>query len=153
MQAKAPLDGDSMEGRGYGVSLRALVVWFLLLILAVLKGGVRDTWLTPRFGDTVDRALSSLLLSVLIVLATWITIDWIRPATIGEALRIGGLWLALTLTFEFVVGHYGFRKPWSELLGDYDLSRGRIWIVVLVVTFLAPLWTAWLRGLVGSDSK
>ena len=37
--------------------------------------------------------------------------------------------------------------PWPELLADYDLSRGRIWIAVLVVTLLAPWWTARSRGL------
>jgi hypothetical protein len=62
---------------------------------------------------------------------------------------VGTLWLALTLTFEFVVGHYGFRKPWADLLADYDVRRGRIWVVVLVVTLLAPLWTARLRGVLG----
>lgn len=128
-------------------NLRAFATWFLLLILAVLNGGVRDTWLSPRLGDTVGRALSTLLLW-LILLTTWMTIGWIRPATTREALRAGTLWLALTLSFEFVVGHYGFGKPWAELLADYDVRRGRIWVLVLVVTFLAPLWTARLRGLV-----
>jgi len=132
--------------------LRALAVWFLLLALAMLNGGVRDTWLSPRLGDTVGRALSTLLLSGLILLATWMTIGWVRPTATGEALGIGALWLALTLSFEFVVGHYGFGKPWAELLADYDLRQGRIWVLVLPVTFLAPLWTARLRGLMGTDA-
>lgn len=134
------------------VTPRALAVWFLLLVLAVLNGGVRDTWLSPRLGDTVGRALSSMLLSGLILLATWLTIGWIRPTTAGEALGVGALWLVLTLVFEFVVGHYGFGKPWTELLADYDVRRGRIWVLVLLVTFAAPLLTARLRGLVGTDS-
>ena len=54
--------------------LRAFTVWGLLLVLAVLNGGVRDTWLTPRLGDIAGRALSSVLLSLLILLATWLTI-------------------------------------------------------------------------------
>jgi len=49
------------------------------------------------------------------------------------------------LAFELVVGHYGFGKAWSELLADYDLRRGRIWVAVLVVTLLAPLWTVRVR--------
>lgn len=127
--------------------LRALAVWLLLLILAVLNGGLRDTQLSPRLGDTVGRGISTLLLCGLIVLATWLTIGWIRPGGSREALAVGALWVALTLAFEFGVGHYGFGKPWPELLADYDLSRGRIWITVLVVTLLAPWWTARSRGL------
>ena len=127
--------------------LRALAVWLLLLILAVLNGGLRDTQLSPRLGDTVGRGISTLLLCGLIVLATWLTIGWIRPGGSREALAVGALWVALTLAFEFGVGHYGDGKPWPELLADYDLSRGRIWITVLVVTLLAPWWTARSREL------
>ena len=60
---------------------------------------------------------------------------------------IGVVWLACTLGFEFLAGHYLFRKPWVELLADYDLRRGRIWIAVLMVTFVAPWWMAHARGL------
>ena len=126
---------------------RVLAVWCLLLVLAVLNGGVRDTWLTPRLGDPAGRALSTLMLCGLILLATWLTIAWIRPGSTAAALGVGVLWVLLTLAFEFGVGHYGFRKPWPELFADYDLRRGRIWIAVLVVTLLAPIVTARLRGL------
>lgn len=126
---------------------RALAVWCLLLVLAVLNGGARDAWLTPRLGDPVGRAISTLLLCALILLTTGLTIGWIRPTTRGAALGVGALWAALMLAFEFGVGHYGLGKPWEELLVDYDVSRGRIWIAVLVVTLCAPWWTARLRGL------
>jgi hypothetical protein len=132
------------------MTLRGLIVWIALLVIAVLNGGVRDTWLSPRLGETPGRALSTLLLSGLILLVSWLTIRWIRPATAGEALGVGALWLVLTLVFEFLVGHYGFGKPWPELLADYDVRRGKIWVLVLVVTLLAPLWTARMRGLTGS---
>jgi len=134
------------------MTLRALAVWCLLVVLAVLNGGTRDTWLSPRLGDPIGRAIRTLLLCGLIFLATWLTIGWIRPATNGEALGVGALWLVLTLAFEFGVGHYGFGKPWPVLLADYDLRRGRIWMAVLVVTLFAPWWTARLRGLIGPDS-
>ena len=127
------------------VVFRAATVWGALLILAVLNGRVRDTWLSPWLGDTFGRALSTLLLCGLIILVTWWTIGWIRAVTAREALSVGALWLALTLAFEFGVGHYGFGKAWSALLADYDLRHGRIWVAVLVVTLLAPLWTVRLR--------
>ena len=126
--------------------VRAIAVWGLLLVLAVLNGGVRDTWLSPILGDAVGRAISSVLLSLLILLTTWLTVRWIAPTTSGEALTIGALWVTLTLGFEFGVGHYGFGKSWAELLADYDVLRGRIWILVLLATFAAPLLTFTRRG-------
>jgi hypothetical protein len=128
------------------VIVRALAVWGLLLVLAVLNGGVRDTWLSPVLGDTIGRAISSVLLALLILLATWLTIRWIGPTTPGQAMAVGALWVGLTLGFEFGVGHYGFGKSWAELLADYDLLRGRIWILVLLATFVAPMLTFTRRG-------
>lgn len=81
------------------------------------------------------------------MLVTWWAIGWIRPVTAREALGVGALWLTLTLTFEFGVGHYGFGKAWSELLADYALRHGRIWVAVLVLTLLAPLCTMRMRQL------
>jgi hypothetical protein len=126
---------------------RALGVWLFILLLANVNGAVREFWIVPALGPTAGRAISSVVLSLLVLLLTWITVDWIQPATRRDALKVGVFWVGLTLAFEFLVGHYLFRKPWAALLEDYDLSRGRIWILVLVVVLLAPLWTARLRGL------
>jgi hypothetical protein len=45
----------------------------------------------------------------------------------------------LTLAFEFLAGHYLFGHPWATLLADYNLARGRIWLLVLVATLLGPV--------------
>jgi hypothetical protein len=126
---------------------RALVVWLAVLVLAVLNGAAREAWLIPQFGEAASRAISTLILCVLVFLVTWLTIGWIHPTTAGEALRVGAFWLMLTLAFEFLVGHYAFGKDWVVLLEDYDLSRGRIWVLVLVVVLSGPLWAARMRGL------
>lgn len=59
---------------------------------------------------------------------------------------IGVLWLVATVTFEFLAGHVVFRNPWPKLLADYDVRQGRVWVVVLVATALAPRWAAGVRG-------
>jgi hypothetical protein len=131
--------------------LRALVVWFGILLLASLNGAVRDLLLTPRLGDPIARALSTIALCALIALVTWFTIRWIHPISAQDALMVGLLWLGLTLAFEFLGGHVLFHKPWSALLADYDLRRGRIWVLVLVATLLMPLWLARERGLITAN--
>ena len=55
----------------------------------------------------------------------------------GDAWTIGVMWLAMTLAFEFLAGHYFFRTPWATLLADYNLLAGRLWILVLVATVTA----------------
>ena len=126
---------------------RALVVWLGILLAANVNGALREALLIARFGEVAGRALSTLILCGLVLLLTWLTIGWVGPSTPGQALEVGGFWLLLTLAFEFLVGHYVFRKPWAALLEDYDVSRGRIWVLVLVVVLLAPLWAARLKEL------
>jgi hypothetical protein len=58
---------------------------------------------------------------------------------------VGAFWLVLTVMFEvsffvLLMGH-----PMDELLKDFDLFRGRLWLVVLATTFFAPLLASKLR--------
>jgi hypothetical protein len=122
--------------------LRALLIWFAILLLASANGAVRDLALAPRLGDPVARAFSTIVLCALILLVTWLSIRWIGPRSRRDALMIGALWVSLTLAFEFLAGHYLFGKPWTALLEDYDLARGRVWVLALVTTFTAPLLMA-----------
>jgi len=122
-------------------------VWLGILLLANLNGAVREMWLIPAMGKIPGRALSTVVLSVLVFLIAWLTVGWIRPVSTGDAMLIGLVWLLLTLGFEFLVGHYVFHKPWAELTEDYNVARGRIWPLVLVAVLFAPLWTARIKGL------
>ena len=126
---------------------RSFIVWVALLALAVVNGAAREAWLVPRIGGRAGHAASSLSLSAAILLLAWLTIAWIDPASARDALLIGLVWLGLTLAFEFLAGHYLFRKPWNELLADYDILSGRIWVLVLVTTMLAPVLAAYTRHL------
>jgi hypothetical protein len=130
------------------VLLRGLLVWLLLLVLAFLNGGLRELLLIPNTGDLAGRALSTVILSAAIVVLTWLTMPWVAPTTARDALALGAVWLALTLAFEFLAGHYLFGNPWERLLEDYDVLRGRIWVLVLITTALAPLLVSRARGLV-----
>ena len=126
---------------------KAVFIWFLLMVLAILNGTLRVAWIIPRIGLSAGLAISTLMLCALILLATWTTIRWLGPPDESKAITIGSLWLVMTLGFEFGAGHFLFKKTWSELLLDYDPSQGRIWVLVPVITFLAPWLMAKARGL------
>ena len=49
----------------------------------------------------------------------------------------GGLWLALTLAFEFGSG-IAAGRPVEEMLADYALWRGRLWPLLLLATLVGP---------------
>jgi len=125
--------------------VRAALAWLAILVLAILNGALRQALLIPRLGERVGYIVSTVLLSTLVVGATWILLPWIRPPTARDAWLIGCLWLALTLAFEFLGGHYLFKTPWDRLLADYNVAQGRIWVLVLVTTLLAPILVQALR--------
>ena len=61
-----------------------------------------------------------------------------RPGSAGQAMTIGLMWLGMTVAFELLFGHYVAKRPWRELLRDYNLCAGRVWLVVLVWVTLTP---------------
>jgi hypothetical protein len=134
--------------RDYIMVQRALLVWFVLLVAASANGALRQAVLIPAIGDVAGRAVSTVILAAAIALLTWLTIGWIGPRSARKASTVGALWVALTLAFEFLAGHYLFATPWGALLEDYDVLRGRIWILVLIVTAVAPRVAAGRRGVI-----
>ena len=56
----------------------------------------------------------------------------------AQALTIGLIWLVLTISFEFIFGHYVMHNPWSKLFHDYNIFADRLWILVLLFTTLSP---------------
>jgi hypothetical protein len=121
---------------------RAIVIWLAILVVAIVNGAVREAWLIPVWGEAAGRALSTAALCIAILAVSWLSIGWIGAATRRDALRTGTLWLVLTLAFEFLAGHYLFGTPWEQLLADYDIMAGRLWVLVLVTTFVAPMLVA-----------
>lgn len=119
--------------------LRAAVVWVVILAFAILNGGLRQAILIPRLGEVGGRIASTLLLCAFIGVAAMVAMPWIGAKGTSEGLKVGSLWTALTLAFEFLAGHYLFGNSWESLLADYNLAKGRLWALVPLTTLVAPI--------------
>jgi hypothetical protein len=126
--------------------VRAVVAWLLLLVAMIGNGFVRGLVLQPRLGEDRARQVASLIgVGIVCAIAGAFVATLDSPAP-GALVRIGCLWLALTLGFEFLFGHFVVGASWQALLADYDLAHGRLWPLVLLATALAPwVWGALLR--------
>jgi hypothetical protein len=112
--------------------------WFVFMVLAIINGVVRNTIYKPKVGDLRAHQISSVVFIVLILIVTCIIFHVTAiQLTDTEALAMGGIWLVSTILFEFGAGHYVFKNPWQKLVTDYNLLKGRVWLVVLLVIFLA----------------
>ncbi len=127
------------------VTLKASLIWLVILVLAVVNGALRESVLVPWLGGPRALALSGLLLSVLIVAVAYLSLPWLKIFRPVQCWLVGFFWCTLTLVFEFSFGVWQ-GKPWPVLLEAYTLKDGNIWPVVLAVTALAPCIAARLRG-------
>jgi|SoiMethySBSTD1v2_1073268.scaffolds.fasta_scaffold1774685_1 hypothetical protein len=127
------------------MSLRAIAVWLAIVPIAIANGAVRERLIVPAAGPAAGHVISTLMLCAAILLVTWLTIGWMRPASLRDAARIGIGWLALTMAFEFLAGHYVFGTSWDRLLADYNLADGRVWILIPIMTAIAPWLVARAR--------
>jgi hypothetical protein len=130
---------------------RAAAVWFGIMLIAVANGALRIFVIVPLTGEGVGHIVSTLFLCLFVLFTAAATIRWIGAAGTAPLCAVGGLWLAMTLAFEFLAGHFLFGNSWDRLLANYDVAGGRIWVLVLVTTFFAPLLGRKLRGEIGGQ--
>ncbi|MFR9803935.1 hypothetical protein ACL02T_16780 [Pseudonocardia sp. RS010] len=115
-----------------------LTGWVGLAALAFANGTLRAMVYQDLVGETAARQIATGVL--LVVIGIYVTVLHHRrplPDT-PTALAVGAAWAAMTLAFEFGVGHYVLGTPWQTLLADYDLTQGRLWVLVPIATLLAP---------------
>jgi hypothetical protein len=115
-----------------------LLGWFGMLALALLNGTLRAMVTQPLLGETTARALATVILLAAVTGYAW----WLhrrRPIPTGrQAWAIGLAWVAMTLTFEFGRGGLVEGLSWATMLADYDVTAGRIWVLVPIWTLLVP---------------
>jgi len=122
------------------VILRAAAIWLLLLVIAFACGTLRALVLEPALGEQPAHVVGTIAVIVLFVVAITATIRWVEPRLrTGRLLAIGIGWTAATVLFEFGFGHFVAGHSWNRLFADYNLARGRIWLLVLLTTLLNPL--------------
>ncbi|MEQ1579057.1 MAG: hypothetical protein ABL964_00555 [Steroidobacteraceae bacterium] len=124
---------------------RALAVWALIALTESVHGTLRQLFLAPVIGDFRARQVSVFTGSALILLVAYLLIRWIGAIRTWTLLRIGLLWLFLTLIFEVSLGR-ALGIDWQRILADYDVTRGGLMLVGMVVLLLAPLVAARMRG-------
>ena len=118
--------------------VKSLVAWLVILCLAMANGVLREATLIPALGKSSSLLVSGVLLAICVSVVAYLFVRLVPGLAMSGAVRVGSLWLGLTLVFEFGIGRVVQHKSWTELLGAYTFRDGNIWPVVLLVTLLAP---------------
>ena len=124
----------------------AFLVWLGFATVAVAGGIFRVVWLEPRLGEPAANLLETLGLVAVLAGMIWLAAPWLVPGLQKRDLRLlGGYWFTLTVAFEFGFGHYVDGASWSTLLSNYDVTAGRLWILVPLTMGVGPVLAGRLR--------
>jgi hypothetical protein len=118
--------------------IRYVLAWFPMLLIAVANGALRQMTFAKVMPELRAHQLSTLIGSVLIGVFIWFVIRTWFPLSSGQALVIGLVWLLLTVAFEFFMGLVLAHRPLSQVLHDYNLMAGRVWVLFLMWLTVAP---------------
>jgi hypothetical protein len=119
--------------------LKSFIIWILFVFLAILNGTSRQKYISPKLGDYSGHVISTVILILVIFVVTFFFVRHLQTDSTKDLLTIGIFWVVLTVLFEFGFGHYVMGHPWSRLLADYNIFKGRLWCLVLLNNLVAPL--------------
>lgn len=115
-----------------------LAAWLVMLVVSVANGALRDFTYGQHMSELAAHQLSTVFGVVLLGLVIRAFIRRYPPASAGQAVRIGLAWTALTVAFKFLFFHFVGGHAWADLLANYDVLTGRVWVIVLLWLAGAP---------------
>lgn len=115
------------------------IAWIPGIPIAIANGILRNILYRQYLAELQAHQLSAVSFIFFFGLYVWLVLKWLRLPSGRDALRLGFTWLALTIIFELLFGHFVMGNPCSRLLHDYNFLAGRVWVLVLLWITIAPL--------------
>jgi hypothetical protein len=110
----------------------------VMMLAETAHGAVREIFIAPAIGGLRARQLGVFVGSLLVFIVAWFMARWLNAATRREQLIVGGLWVALTIAFEFALGR-ATGASWSRILADYNPLHGGLMFLGLAFMFCTPM--------------
>jgi hypothetical protein len=133
--------------RDLGLAKEAVLLWLALLVFAVANGFFRQRVLEPQLGEDLAHVLSTTALCGAVFVAAVFLVGFPRrAATLRDLFLVGLGWAIATALLEVALGLAGGRKSAKTLFADYDLTRGRLFALVVLAEIAAPPVVGALRA-------
>lgn len=127
------------------IYLRGLGIWIIIILAESLHGIVRVLLLEPYVGDHKARQIAVFTGSAIILTIAVLFVQWLRAERTSELIKVGLLWLCLTVGFEILLGRGVLKYSWERMASDYNLFEGGLLPIGLLVLALSPLLAKKLR--------
>ncbi len=123
------------------IFIKSMVVWLIFILAESLNGAVRMVWLVPSLGDRTAHQISFFTGSIVVLAIATLFIRWLQVTRVSQLLRIGVLWVVLTVGFEMILGRVILGYSWTQIAADYNVLNGGLMPLGLVWLMLSP-WIA-----------
>jgi len=126
------------------MNIRIFLLWLPMTLIAFANATLRELVFVKMFSQLHASKLSTLTLILFCALYTWLIWSVLKISSAGQALRVGLIWMILTILFEFLLGWF-LNQSWESMLKNYNLPAGNIWPVFLLALFLMPVVTCRIK--------
>ena len=126
--------------------LKTSMIWMIIALLAILNGIFRESILVTNLGQNTALSMSGIMLCMIVFIVTYISFPLFGKHHALTYFFIGLQWVIMTLLFEFLFGHYVMGKPWSSIFQVFNIMRGNLFIIVLIVSLFSPLLVAKIKN-------
>jgi hypothetical protein len=116
--------------------------WLPMIGIAFANASLRQWVLVKYMSELRAHQLSTITLIILSSIYTAIIFRFLPIQNSKQAFLAGGIWVLLTILFEFSLGRLA-KRSWSYLLQDYNIAAGHIWPLFLLCLFILP-WVFYL---------
>ena len=125
---------------------KSILIWLLFLPLAILNGGLRENIIEPMIGSVFASLISCIILCVLIFIVSFFLIPQLGKGTRKIYLKIGVLWILLTVLFETALGLL-MGLTIHDIINSYNITTGNFWLIVVIFIGVTPLFVAKITSL------
>ncbi len=126
------------HNQDYFMILKYILYWLPMPIIGIVNGAIRQLVYGQYMEELTAHHISTVSGIMLFGIYVWLlSAKWVVSSS-RQAIFLGLTWLLITIVFEFIFGHYVMNNPWSILFHDYNLLKGRIWILILIWISVAP---------------
>jgi len=121
--------------------LIAFGIWFTYTAVDLLYGILRRLFVAPALGEYNGHIINVAILIGLIVGLTYLFVNSLRIQYYKKTdfLFIGMSWLVLSVLTKFGYSRYLGESSWEQLIIEIDISKGRLWALVLLAELIVPL--------------
>ena len=122
--------------------LAIAISWIIFALLTLVLGAFREIVFIPatELNPNIARALLLPIAFFYLIGVTYLFLKKTKADYLkSDMLKVGTLWLFLTILFEFSFGGLVMGNSLDKLISDYNLFKGRTWSLFLLCVFFSPM--------------